>query len=119
MATRASIEALTSLPNQQTRWTHRRIAYNALNNCELTIREISTKVVKPYNAIQKRISELLEDGMIVECGERLENGQTNTIFKQNPNTPTEIEKRLTFMQFAKKHRPQWIAEYESLCLHRL
>jgi len=116
MTTKASLKALTSLPNQDTRWTHRRIAHNALKGCELTIREVAAKVRKPYNAMQKRISELLEDEMIVECGEKDENGQANSIYKHNPNPPTE--KKPTFIQYAKT-REDWKHQYRAEIHHEL
>ena len=93
MTTTASIKALTDPNNMKTRWTHRKIAYNALKGCELTVREVAKKVVKPYNAMQKRMDELEKEGMLIIVGEKLEKGQPNSIYKHNPNPPKASKKK--------------------------
>ena len=119
MSTKASIKALTDPNNAKTRWTHRKIAYNALKDCELTIREIATKTRLTYNQVQKRISELLEDGMITEYSGKQENGQPNTIFRINPNPPKPSPKKPTLSQFVKEHYPHILVEYNGRNNHKI
>ena len=114
MTTQASIKALTDPNNQRTRWTHRKIAYNALKGCYLTIRQVSEKVVKPYNAMEKRMDELEKEGFLVICGARFENGQPNSVYKHSPTLPELSHKKPTLRQYLKEKDPQRLKQYDLL-----
>jgi hypothetical protein len=116
MNTTASLKALINPNNQKTRWTHRKIAHNALKGCELTNREIAAKVRLKYEEIWKRTSELHMADMIIIVGEKLENGQPNSIYAHNPNPPKE--KKLTYPQYCKT-REDWKHIYDALENHKL
>ena len=116
---KASIEAFLKPVNAKTRWTHRMISFHALKGCELTIREIASKVRLPYNAVQKRISELLEDGLIVVCGHKEEGENTNSIFKVNPEPPKYSARKPTLYKWLSEMHPNIMHEYETLIEKKL
>jgi DNA-binding Lrp family transcriptional regulator len=119
MTTTASLKALTDPNNQKTRWTHRKIIYNALRDCKLTNREIAAKVRLKYEQVWKRTSELHMADMIIIVDEKEEDGQANSIYMINPN-PTDTSKiKIKFKDWAKKEYPNIWTEYRTLIHHEL
>jgi hypothetical protein len=116
MNTTASLKALTDPNNQKTRWTHRKIAYNALKGCELTYLEIAAKVRLKPEQVWKRTSDMYKEDILIIVGEKEENGQPHSIYAHNQNPPTE--KKLTYIQYCKT-REDWKHIYEALINHKI
>ena len=119
MKTQASLQAFSDPENKQRRITHKQKCYDGLIGKKLTIRELAREIGLTYNQTQKRISELMEEQTISICGEKMEEGNDNSIFCINREPLLFQFKKLSFTEWAKKNRPQWVHEYEVLELHKL
>lgn len=117
MTTAASLKALTDPNNMKTRWTHRKIAYNALKDCELTYLEIAAKVVLRPDQVWKRVSDMYAEDILIIVGEKEENGQPHSIYAHNPNPPKE--KKPPLKKWLETDYPHILHEWEALHCHKL
>jgi hypothetical protein len=115
MTTTASLKALTNPNNMETRWTHRKIAYNALKDCQLTYIEVAEKVRMKPEQIWKRLSDMYKEDILIIVGEKEENGQPHSIYAHNPNPPKE--KKPTYIQYCNT-REDWKHIYDALINHK-
>ncbi len=119
MTTKASLKALLSPNNQQTRWTHRKIIYNALKGCELTYLEIAAKVRLKPEQVWKRASDLEHEDILIIVGQKEENGQPHSIYAQNPNPPNLDGKIPPFKEWVKENHPDIWHKYRALYHHEI
>jgi hypothetical protein len=110
MKTKASKEAYKDPENAKRRETHKQIVYRCLFQ-PMTFRELSEVCGLKSNQVQKRISDLKSEEMIIEHGEKIENGQKNTIWKRNPDPPLFEIQKLTLRQWLKREYPLILAEF--------
>jgi len=117
--TTASKEAYAKPENQLSYWTHRNICLNALKNeFGMTFREVAYKTRLKPDSCWKRMSELNRDGKIKIIGEKMENGNLNSIYAINPE-PEKFKKIPTFSQWVKENYPDILHKYNVLIKHEL
>lgn len=115
--TQASNKALNDENNQHTRWTHRKIIFNALKGCELTYLEIAAKVRLKPEQVWKRTSDMQKEDILIIVGHKEENGQEHSIYARNPN-PT-YKKYESLRAFIKRKYPNVLHEWQALNEHKL
>ena len=118
--TTASKQTFSKPENQLSYWTHRNICYNALkNDFGMTYREVAHKVRLKPDSCWKRLSELHSDGKIKVIGERIENGNANSVYAINNEPELFTVKKLTLREWMKKEHPEILHKYDVLFLREL
>lgn len=118
--TTASKEAYAKPENQLSYWTHRNICLNALKNeFGMTFREVSNKTKLKPDSCWKRMSELHKDGKIKIIGEKMENGNWNSIYAIVTEPELFCTKPPTLKAWLKENHPDILHKYNVLIKHEL
>jgi len=85
MATKSQVKTLKDKDNEVVRLSTKEKVYSFYkeNREGYTIREAAKLMGLPYRVVQPRTSELIKSTLLIECGERIENKQPNSILKIN------------------------------------
>ena len=121
MTTTASTEAFHKPENVKIRWTHRKIISHFMQGHgeSLTNREISARVRLNYPQVHKRTAELVDDGLLVICGSKLEGKNQCSIYRFCNEPQLFPVKRLTFKQWVTLNYPDIYYKWQVLNKHEL
>jgi len=93
--TESSLESYHDQGNKEVRLTHKqkiKIVFED-TNIYYTIREMQLKCGLPYNATQKRMSDLEKEDWLEIVGKKMEGTNSNSVYRINPNPYAAIIKK--------------------------